>query len=558
MKRISFVQLAMMIRFVIFAVVMGSVAQSYACTNLIVGKKASADGSVICTYNCDGFGFAAPLTYIPACKHAKGELQAIHGWGPEHENPFVSMPEYTYGVVGLMNDHQLSIVETTFDGRMELVNEEGLLDYYSLMKLTLQRCTTAREAILCMDRLAQEYGYNSSGESFAICDPNEAWIMEMMGKGPGRKGAVWVAMRVPDNCICAYANLSRIRQFPLKDKKNCLYAKDVISFAREMGLYKGRDEDFSWRDTYCPIDFENVRYGDARVWSFFRHHTADKKDWDKYLSYINGDFSQYDHLPLWIEPDKPLTLREVMNDMRDHYEGTELDMSADMSAGPWGSPYRNKDINFKAPDGSTLFRERPIGCQQSGMTMVCQMRSWLPDEVGGVTYFNMDDASMVAYVPCYCGINRVPEPFLSENTNILEFSEKSAFWMCNFVANMVYPRYSAMIGDLREAQTEVEDYYANDQKTVEDEVQKMTRGERIDFLTRKSDDYTSLMMTRWQKLARLLIVKHNDQIMRPSKDGIVVRGKYSAPNYAPAFVEAIKEQTGNRYVPRKVIERRQR
>ena len=558
MKTNKLTGLTSWLRGLMLALAVGIASSARACTNLIVGKKASADGSVICTYNCDGFGFGSPLSYLPAGMHAKGELQAIHGWGPEHENPYVAMPEYTYGVVGLMNDHQLSIVETTFDGRMELVNEEGLLDYYSLMKLTLQRCTTAREAILCMDRLVQEYGYNSSGESFAVCDPNEAWIMEMMGKGPDRKGAVWVAMRVPDDCICAYANLSRIRQFPLKDKQNCLYAKDVISFAREMGLYEGKDEDFSWRDTYCPIDFENVRYGDARVWSFFRHHTADKADWDKYLSYINGDFSRYDHLPLWIKPDKPLTLREVMNDMRDHYEGTELDMSADVSAGPWASPYRSKDINFKAPDGTTLFRERPIGCQQSGMTMVCQMRSWLPDEVGGVTYFNMDDASMVAYVPCYCSINRVPEPFRGENTSMLEFNEESAFWMCNFVANMVYPRYSAMIDDLREAQSEMEDLYENDQKEVEAAVAKMTRGERVDYLTRKTDTYTRQMMDRWKKLARLLIVKHNDQIMRPSKDGVVVSGRYSAPQYAPAFVDAVKQQTGQRYQPRTIIERRQR
>lgn len=546
------------LRYLVLALMCISATTSIACTNLIVGKKASADGSVICTYNCDGFGFASPLSYLPAGKHAKGELQAIHGWGPEHANPYVAMPEYTYGVVGLMNDHQLSIVETTFDGRLELVNEEGLLDYYSLMKLALQRCTTAREAILCMDKLVQEYGYNSSGESFAVCDPNEAWIMEMMGKGPGKKGAVWVAMRVPDDCICAYANLSRIRQFPLKDKQNCLYSKDVISFAREKGLYKGRDEDFSWRDTYCPIDFENVRYGDARVWSFFRHHTADKADWDKYLSYINGDFSQYDHLPLWIKPDKPLTLREVMNDMRDHYEGTELDMTADMSAGPWGSPYRSRDINYKAPDGTTLFRERPIGCQQSGMTMVCQMRSWLPNEVGGVTYFNMDDASMVAYVPCYCGINCVPEPFKPENNNILEFSEKSAFWMCNFVANMVYPRYSAMIDDLKEAQKEMEDFYENDQPLVIKAVEKLTPGERIDYLTKKTNKYTSMMIERWQKLARLLIVKHNDQMMRPSKDGVAVNGKSSTPQYSPAFIQALQKQTGKRYEPRTVIERRQR
>ena len=266
------------------------------------------------------------------------------------------------------------------------------------------------------------------------------------------------------------------------------------------------------------------------------------------LPFINGDMSTIDHLPLWIKPDAPVSVRDIMADMRDHYEGTALDMTADASAGPWASPYRNQPVNYQAPDGTPMFRERPIGCQQSGMTMVCQMRSFLPDPVGGVTYFNMDDASMVAYVPVYCGIDSVPEPFRRENNNILEFSTESAFWMCNFVANMVYPRYSAMIGDLKEAQKELEDYYAEDQKEVESKASGLTRGELTSYLTAKTFAYTDRMMERWDKLARLLIVKHNDQIMRPSKDGVVVPGRYSSPAYAPAFIEMVKEHTGDRYV----------
>ena len=531
---------------------------SFACTNLIVGKKASVDGSVMCTYNCDGFGFASPLTYSAPGRHAAGEMIPVRGFGPTGNGKYIAQAAYTYGVVGLMNENQVTIVETTWDGREELRNPEGLLDYFTLMGIALQRSTNAREAIAVIDQLVQEYGYSSTGENFVVADKDEAWIMEIIGKGPGRTGAVWVALHVPDDCICAYANSSRIRQFPQAkkaDKKlgfcvvegECMYSADVISFAREMGYYDGPDADFSFREAYGPLDFSAIRYCEARVWSFFRHH-YDTAEIDSYLPFINGRTDVIDHLPLWIKPDKPLSVRDLMNDMRDHYEGTALDMTADVSAGPWASPYRNQPVNYKSSDGTDMFRERPIGCQQSGMTMVCQMRDWLPDAVGGVTYFNMDDASMVAYVPVYCGIDRIPDPFRRENNDIREFSTESAFWMNNFVANMVYPRYSAMIGDLREAQSELEDFYAEDQKTVEAEAPKLTAGEMTEYLTRKTLGYTDMMMKRWDKLAKLLIVKHNDQIMQPSENGVVVAGRRSSPAYAPAFVDAVKAQTGDRYV----------
>ena len=524
----------------------------FACTNLIVGRLASTDGSVMCTYNCDGFGFASPLTWSAPGRHAPGEMIAVRGWGPEAPVHYVKQADYTYGVVGLMNELQVSIVETTWDGRKELAHGDGALNYFTLMHLALQRSASAREAIEVMHQLVQEYGYNATGESFAVCDTREAWIMELIGKGPGRKGAVWVARRVPDDCITAYANSSRIRQFPQAKKVDrkkgfcivegeCMYSADVISFAREMGWYDGPDAEFSFREAYGPLDFGTIRYCEARVWSFFRHH-------DSYLPFINGHTEVCDELPLWIKPDKPLSVRDLMADMRDHYEGTALDMTADVSAGPWASPYRNQPVNFEASDGTPMFRERPIGCQQSGMTMVCQMRSFLPDEVGGVTYFNMDDATMVAYVPVYCSINRVPEPFRRENNNIREFSFGSAFWMNNWVANMVYPRWSAMIGDLREAQNELEDFYAEDQKEVETHVMDLTHQERVDYLTAKTEAYTTKMMERWDKLAKLLIVKHNDQIMQPSEGGVVVPGRRSSPAYAPAFIDAVKAQTGDRYV----------
>ena len=543
----------LMKRLILSALLLCSAVAAFACTNLIVGKKASADGSVMCTYNCDGFGFASPLSYYAPGRHAPGELIALRGDGR-----FVAQAEYTYGVVGLMNENQVCIVETTWDGRKELRNPEGYLDYFTLMRLTLQRATSARDAIAIMDGLIREYGYNSTGESFAVCDPEEAWIMELIGKGPGRKGGVWVALRVPDDAICAYANSSRIRQFPQArraDKKlgfcvvegQSMYSADVISFAREMGYYEGPDAEFSFREAYGPLDFSAIRYCEARVWSFFRHH-YDTAVIDSYLPFINGQTDVIDALPLWIQPNAPVSVRDLMNDMRDHYEGTALDMTVDVSAGPWASPYRNQPVNFQDSEGTAMFRERPIGCQQSGMTMVCQMRSWLPDAVGGVTYFNMDDASMVAYVPVYCGINRVPEPFRAENNNISEFSTESAFWMNNFVANMVYPRYSAMIGDLREAQTELEDFYAADQAEVEERAKALMPSDRADYLTRKTIDYTDRMMSRWDRLARLLIVKHNDQIMRPSEGGAIVPGRHTSPTYAPAFIDAVHAQTGDRYV----------
>ena len=529
----------------------------FACTNLIVGKGASADGSVICTYNCDGFGFASSLTYSAPGRHAKGEMLAIRSWGAS-EPHYIKEAEYTYAVMGLMNEKQVSIVETTWGGREELQNREGWLDYFTLMQLALQRSASAREAILVMDALVQEYGYNETGESFAVCDKDEAWIMELIGKGPGRKGAVWVARRLPDGCVTAYANSSRIRQFPQVKKApkksnvciiegDCMYSKDVISFAREMGYYNGSDADFSFREAYQPMTFSKARACEARVWSFFRHH-YDAAVIDSYLPFIDGKFDVCDELPLWIEPKSKVSVRDIMADMRDHYEGTALDMTADISAGPWASPYRNQPVNFTASDGTKMFRERPIGCQQSGMTMVCQMRSFLPDAVGGVTYFNLDDATMVAYVPVYCGANIVPEPFRRENNDIREFSWGSAFWVNNFVANMVYPRWSAMIGDLREAQNELEDYYADDQAAVEARARELTPGELTEFVTRKTIDYTDRMMKRWEKLAYYLIVRHNDQIMRPGKDGEIAPGRHTSPAYAPAYIDGVKAVTGNRYV----------
>ena len=512
-----------------------------ACTNLIVTKGASADGSVICTYNCDTFGYSGWLTHSPAGRHPKGEKIAIRSfWHPSDIKGYVDQVEYTYNVVGYINEKQLCIVETTFGGRHELVNPDGILGYDNVIQLALQRCSTAREAIRTMGQLMDEYGYCDEGETFTVCDKEEAWIMEIVGKGPGRKGAVWVALRVPDGQICAHANISRIRQFPQvsKAKKNsiyqeiegeCVYSSDVVSFAREKGFFSGEDKDFSFRDAYCPISFIKVRQCDARVWSFFRHHT-DPSEMDKYLPYLDGKFDQIDHLPLWITPDSKLSVRDIMADMRDHYEGTPLDMTKDLGAGPWGMPIRPRAKTFES-NGQGYFRERPIASPQAGFTMVSQLRSWLPDEVGGLVWFNCDDADMIAYVPVYCCERDIPVPFREENNLNGVFNEKGAYWFCNMVSNFVYPRYSALIGDLRSAQRELEDFYSSEQDGIAERAKNMTPSDRVAFLSAKTGEYAEKMMTRWNQLWKQLIVKYNDQ----------------PGGYEQRFYDAIVKATGERY-----------
>ena len=515
---------------------------SEACTNLIVGKAASADGSVICTYNCDTFGYAGWLTSSPAGAHAPGEKIAIRSfWHPDGIRGYVDQVPYTYSVIGYMNEKQLTILETTFGGRKELVDPEGILDYDNVMQLALQRCTTAREAIVEMGRLMNEYGYCSSGETFSVCDKDEAWMMDIIGKGPGRRGAVWVAVRIPDDCITAHANQSRIRTFPQArklDKKKgiyevpgeCMYSADVISFAREMGFYKGPDAGFSFRDAYCPIDFVGMRLCEPRVWSIFRHHT-DPAFMDSFMPYLNGEFDVCDELPLWIKPDKPLTLQDVMADMRDHYEGTPLDMAADVSAGPWSSPYRPRAKGF-ASGGKQYFRERPISTQQAGFSVVAQMRSWLPDEVGGVYWFNCDEPSAIAYVPVYCCMRSVPDAFQARYNRNGVFDERGAFWLCNWVANMVYPRWSALIGDLVSAREELENAFQSAQSGIEAEVQALTPEDRVTYLEGKTCAFTDQMTARWKTLAYHLIVKYNDQ-----------PGSWDQP-----FYDAVVRDTGTRYL----------
>ena len=532
---------------------LAAITSGMACTNLIVGKAASADGSVIVSYSADSYGMFGYLFHYPAAVHAEGVMREVYDWDTGKYLGRIPEARQTYNVVGNINEHQLTIAETTFGGREELVNPEGIIDYGSLIYIALQRSKTAREAIDVMTSLVEEYGYYSSGESFTIADPNEVWIMELIGKGPGRKGAVWVAIRVPDDCISAHANQSRIRQFPLKDKKNCLYSKDVIKFAREMGYFDGKDAEFDFAAAYCPADFSGLRYCDARVWSYFNMY-ADA-DMEQYLPWAMGDASATP-MPLFVKPKQKVSVRDVQAAMRDHYEGTPMDITGDLGAGPWSMPYRPSPLDFEL-DGVTYFNERPISTQQTAFTFVSQMRSWLPNAVGGVLWFGTDDANMAVFTPVYCCTNEVPECYDVATADAVTFSEKSAFWLFNMVSNMVYPRYSALIGDLKKAQQSCEDCFAANQQTVEAKAMELYNDnppKAVAMLTKYTAEMAESTMKAWGDLAKFLIVKHNDMVVKPTgEDGTFKRTETGLgaspirPGYPEQFKRRVVKETGDRY-----------
>ena len=540
--------------FLTVVTMLAAITSGMACTNLIVGKAASADGSVIVSYSADSYGMYGYLCHYPAAVHAEGTWREILDWESGRYTGRIPEAAQTYNVIGNINEYQVTIAETTFGGREELVNPEGIIDYGSLIYLALQRSKTAREAIDVMTSLVEEYGYNSSGESFSIADPNEVWIMEMIGKGPGRKGAVWVAIRIPDDCIAAHANQARIRQFPLKDKQNCLYSKDVIKFAREMGYFDGKDSEFDFADAYCPADFGGLRYCDARVWSYFNMF-ADA-DMNEYLPWAMGDATATP-MPLYIQPKQKVSVRDVQNAMRDHYEGTPMDITGDVGAGPWSMPYRPSPLSFKVDDQS-YFNERPISTQQTAFTFVSQMRSELPNAIGGVLWFGTDDANMAVFTPVYCCTNVVPECYKREMADAVTFSAESAFWLFNMVSNMVYPRYSALIGDLKKAQKDVEDAFEKNQPSVEAKALKLYEEEpakAVAMLTKYTGQMAMSTMEAWGNLAKYLIVKHNDLVVKPTEeDGTFKRTETGLgaspvrPGYPEHFNRRVVKETGDRYL----------
>ena len=398
------------------------------CSSFLVTKGASKDGSIMITYTCDG-EFLPLLEYVPAQDHKPDEYIEIKGRDGKLRGKVKQVP-YTYAVVGLMNEHQLAIGETTFGGRRELRNPDGLLHYFFMMRLALQRAKTAREAIKVMTELVGEYGYASSGESFSIADTNEAWIMEMIGPGPGGKGAHWVALRIPDGYISAHANMSRIGEFPLNDPENCMYSKNVISFAEEKGYYyKKSGKPFSFRYAYDPPSPSNLRTCAARVWSMFRRSAPSQNFSPDFQRGVKGT-KPY---PLWIKPDKKLSLQDVMAIMRDHYEGTKFDMTKGLDAGPFRSPNRWRNLTWEV-DGVKYSWERPISTQQTAFSFISQSRSWLPNAIGGVYWYGWDDTYTTCYVPLYCCINDLPKSFTVGD--LQKFSWDSAWWVFNFVSNL--------------------------------------------------------------------------------------------------------------------------
>lgn len=534
---------------------LGSVSEAEACSNFIVGKKASVDGSVMCSYSADDYGMFQNLCHYPAAKHAKGEMRKIFDWDSNKYYGEIPEAAETYNVIGNINEWQVTIGETTYGGREEMVDSTGIMDYGSLIYVALQRSKTAREAIKVMTTLANTYGYNSGGETFTICDPNEAWIMEMMGKGAGSKGAVWVALRIPDDAICAHANQSRIGKFNMKDKKNVIYAKDVVSFARSKGWFKGKDADFSWKMAYAKPDFSGRRFCDARAWAMLNHFY----DMSPYLDWALGKNPDAQDMPLWVVPNKKVSVKDVENVMRDHYEGTPLSVAdgSDIGGGIWEMPYRPTPLMYKV-DGKQYFNERPVSTQQSGFVFVSQMRSWLPREIGGVFWFANDDANMAAFTPVYCSMTERPECYNTPGADALHFSKKNAYWICNMTSNMVYPRYSLMFPTLKEVRDSLDNSYFAAQAGVEKKAQELYAQNpqaAVKYLNDYSVEKAQQMLARWNQLFEFMVVKYNDMIIKPTdKNGTFEKTPYGLgatpvrPGYPEKFAKQLVKQSGDKFL----------
>ncbi|MDO5522594.1 MAG: C69 family dipeptidase [Bacteroidia bacterium] len=536
--------------FSVFSVLMVTVSAVFPCTNFLIGKKASADGSTLISYSADSYNLYGELYHWPAAQYRPGAMLKVYEWDTGKYLGEIPQALQTYNVIGNMNEHQLAIGETTFGGRSELSDSTGIMDYGSLIYITLQRAKNAREAIKVMTDLVAAHGYYSGGESFSIADPNEVWVMEMIGKGAGNKGAVWVAVRIPDDCVSAHANQARIQQFPLNDPENCIYSPDVISFAREKGYFSGKDADFSFAQAYAPLDFGAMRFCEARVWSFFNRVN---KNMGKYVTYAQGKTTE--PMPLYIKPDKKLSVHDIQNMMRDHYEGTELDWRFDVGAGPFNSPYRWSPLTFEV-DSVEYCNERPIATQQTGFSFVAQMRSWLPNAIGGILWFGIDDAAQTVYYPFYSGHADVPEEMAVGNGDLLTYSETSAFWTHNWVSNMVYTRYSDMSMDLQKVQQELENNFKEIQPEIEKKalnLYKQSQPEAVHFLTNHTNSLVKNGLQEWKKLGQYLMVKYVDGVIKREKDGEFLRNQYgqpaspTRPGYSDEFYRKVINQTGDKY-----------
>jgi len=520
---------------------------SNACTNFLVTKGASKTGATYISYSADSHSLFGELYYRPAGKFAPGTFMDIREWDTGKPLGKIKQALQTYSVIGNMNEYQVTIGETTYGGHEELADPGAIMDYGSLMYVALQRSKTAREAIKVMIELVAEYGYYSEGESFSIGDPNEVWIMEMIGKGGAtkvkdkkgvektvyNKGAVWVAIRIPDGYISGHANQARITSFPLENGKtsisskninkifnpevSCVYASDVITFAKEKGYYKDLKTPFSFADAYAPLTFGALRACEARVWAGFRKVC---KDADNYFPFINGTDMQ-NRLPLYMKPDHLLSLNDVKSMMRDHYTGTQYDMTKDVGAGPYKCPYRWRPMGFKV-DGKAYVHERAISTQQTGFSFVTEMRGWLPNHIGGINWFGVDDTYLTVYMPMYCGITDVPATLATGNGSMLKFSWNSAFWVYNWVSNWTYTRWSDIAPEVVQLQAELENDFIAQVKNIDDKALALnkTNPQAVDdLLTNFSKNLGDKTTERWREFGQYLFVKYMDGNVKPMKDG---------------------------------------
>lgn len=564
-----------------FFVFMSLASVGLACTSYLVTPGASVDGSAMISYAADSHIRYGELYYFKGGPQEPGSYFQVYYRGSHKPLAKVPQPAHTYTVVGYMNEKQVAIGESTFGGRPELMDTTGMIDYSSLMFLALQWAPTARDAIRVISQLMDEYGYYSSGESFSIADPNEVWIMEMIGKGTdmkydrrsrqyynANKGAVWVAKRIPDGYISAHANHARITTFPKEDgitsisnksfdklhepDIRVIYSHDVISFARQAGYYQGTDAAFSFSDVYAPLSFTRARFCEARVWSMFRKVNDQM---DQYESYAMG-YELETRMPLYIKPQRKLSVEDLMSFKRDYLQGTQYDKGQDLGAGPWGSPYRWGPLTWEV-DGVEYFHERPTATQQTGFSWISQSRKNMPDHIGGILWFGVDDANLTVYVPMYAGIRRAPESYAVGNGHILEYSDDAAFWIFNKVSNFAYSRYNLMLPDIRRTQDELEGKFLQLVPAIDKAALELHKADPElvrDFLTDFSVNMGNYTARRWEELFRFLMVKYMDGNVKKEKDGIFLTNQYGKypiverPGYPEWWMRLVIETHGDKFL----------
>jgi len=516
----------------------------HSCTNFIISKGATTDSSTMITYSADSHVLYGELYLRPARDYPRGTMMDIYEWDTGKYLGKIKQVTHTYSVVGNINEHQVAIGETTYTGREELQDTTAILDYGNLMYITLQRVKTAREAIILMGDLLSEYGYYSTGESLSISDPEEVWIMELIGKGVDNKGAVWVARRIPDGYISGHANQARISTFPLDDAENCLYSKDVISFAREKEYFSGKDEEFSFCDAYAPLDFIGARICEARVWSAFRRVA---NGMEKYIDYAMGE-NLSNRMPLWIKPSQKLSVYDIMELMRDYFQDTPMDMTKDIGAGPYQCIVRWRPL-FWDIDSISYFNERATSTQQTGFSFVTQSRSYLPDHIGGILWFGVDDTYSTVYSPMYCGITKVPESYAEGNGSMMDYREDAAFWVFNQVSNFAYTRYNLMIPEIREKQKKLEHYYISKTSEIDKaavELNKKDKNLALEYITNFSVNTGNSTVEEWKNLYRYLFAKYLDGNVKEKVEGRK-NPKLEQPGYNKEWYRILIKETGDKF-----------